>query len=81
MTIGELREAIKDLPADAPVCIDWALGEAPRDHDPGVRLFGWNTDEKGNLIMRVGLFYLDELDDEYFEIEEDNEPVANQPQE
>ena len=76
MTIGELRVVIKDLLDDVPVCIDWALGEAPRDHEPGVKLFGWDV-EQGNLVMRVGLFYLDELSDEQdFEITEDDATVG-----
>jgi hypothetical protein len=76
VTIGELRVIIKDLRDDVPVCIDWALGEAPRDHEPGVKLFGWDV-EQGNLVMRVGLFYLDELSDEQdFEITEDDATVG-----
>lgn len=76
MTIAELKQAIQDLPDDSSVCIDWALGEAPRDHEPGVKLFGWDV-EQGNLVMRVGLFYLDELSDEQdVEMTEDDATVG-----
>lgn len=61
LTIGVLRELIKDLPDDTHFKPDWA-GEPPGDHEPGVEITGaaLMTDPKGTryLSIKVKLFYL-----------------------
>jgi hypothetical protein len=62
LTVGHLRRVIEGLPDDTIIRPDWQDGP-PQDHEPGVELFGFEA-ERGELLAKVGLFYLDEVEDE-----------------
>ena len=62
MTVGELRSVIAGLPDTTPIRPQWAAGSEPGDHEPGVSLLGFDVLD-GQLLARVELFYLDELED------------------
>lgn len=72
MTVGELRAIIAGLPDDANVRPQWRAGDEPQDHAPGVVLHGFDV-SGGELIARVGLFYLDDIDDAEWEIRLDGD--------
>jgi hypothetical protein len=74
LTVGRLRELIAGLPDDTRVRPDWA-GDPPADHEPGVRIDGASVgDEEGTkeLLIHVGLFYLDDVDDDEEEYAEES---------
>jgi len=62
MRVGQLRSLIEGLPDDCTVRPKWVPGSEPGDHEPGVRLCGFEVDGD-ELLARVELFYLDDLDD------------------
>lgn len=65
MTVGELRTLIDGLPDAYAIRPQWVPGKEPGDHEPGVCLDGFDVDrERGELLARVSLFYLDEIEDE-----------------
>jgi hypothetical protein len=65
MTVGQLRELIANVPDDYTVRPQWVAGKEPKDHEPGVRLERFDVDgQSGELLARVSLFYLDEIEDE-----------------
>lgn len=63
MTVGELRKLIADLPDDAAIRPQWNDGEEPGDSSPGVVLHGFDFHD-GELLARVGLFWLDDIADD-----------------
>ena len=63
MTVGQLRELIADLPDTCTIRPQWVPGSEPQDHEPGVKLSGFDVMD-GELLARVELFYLDEIEDE-----------------
>ena len=62
-TVRQLMDACKCLPDDAVVRPQWVPGCEPSDHEPGVRLRGVEQAD-GEVLLRVELFYLDEITDE-----------------
>jgi hypothetical protein len=62
MTVGDLRKLIADLPDDMNVRPQWLPGEEPGDHEPGVEIHGFDV-ANGELLVRISLFYLDEIDE------------------
>ena len=63
MTVGQLRELIAHLPDTCTVRPQWEPGKEPGDHEPHVCLRGFDV-LNGELLARVELFYLDEIEDE-----------------
>jgi len=61
MTVGQLRSLIEGLHDDCTVRPQWVPGSEPGDHEPGVSLCGFDVDGD-ELLVRVELFYLDDLD-------------------
>lgn len=62
-TIKDFLKAAQYLPDDAVIRPQWAPGCEPSDHEPGVELVGFDQQD-GQVIARVKLFYLDEIEDE-----------------
>ena len=61
LTVGKLRRLLAKLPDEAMIWPDWAAGEHPEDHDPGVEVRGFSIgDQKGfpYLSVKVAIFYL-----------------------
>lgn len=75
LTVGALRAVIDGLPDETPIGPDWRADVGPRDSEPGVEIFGFERRGPGrgydteHVVVRVGLFYLEDLDEE--EDEED----------
>jgi len=66
LTVGGLRRLIAAMPDDTVIRPAWVPGEEPGDHEPGVQLLGFDA-AGGELVARVALFYLDEIQDEEVE--------------
>lgn len=62
-TVREFLDACKHLPDDAVVRPQWVPGKEPSDHEPGVLLRGFEQGD-GEVLLRVELFYLDDITDE-----------------
>lgn len=63
LSLGAIREAIKGLPDDAPIDIEWTNGP-PADTDPAVIINGFEQrkHQNGNrLAILVDIKYLDEF--------------------
>lgn len=63
MTVGDLRGLISQLPDDANIRPQWRPGDEPDDDAPGVVLYGFDV-TGGELMARVGLFYLEQISKE-----------------
>ena len=62
-TVRDFLDACKHLPDDAVVRPQWQPGSEPGDHEPGVEVVGF--DRVGDqVLIRVKLFYLDDITDE-----------------
>ena len=66
LTLGQFRAMTKDMPDDA--VIGPRFVDPPSDHEPGVRLLGFGTDDSFDgrpvVALAVELFYLDEIESE-----------------
>jgi hypothetical protein len=75
LTVGYIRETIRDLPDDSPILLEWS-DRIPDDSEPGIEINGFETstyqykqgDEERSkpcLNIMVSLFYLnDDSEDE-----------------
>jgi hypothetical protein len=65
MTVGEMRKALRGVPANWTLRPQWLAGKEPGDHEPGVCLHGVDVDaEMEQVLARVSLFYLDDEEDD-----------------
>ena len=66
LTVGRLRQLIKNLPDDAPIFPDWTKGATPSEDEPGVSIdsiaVGKDKEHGKYLSVRVSLFYLNDED-------------------
>jgi hypothetical protein len=68
-TVRDVLNACKGMPDDAIFRPQWVPGCEPRDYEPGVKLVGFDV-EDGEVLARVKLYYLCDIEDDEGEEEE-----------